>query len=86
MVRPYDVTVGPDGNLWFTGIADRTLRVTPAGVVTDYYGLTFFSESQGIALGPDAVTVHFTSSEFSDNADTGSAPLCLDTRRSPTRP
>src|SRR5215213_8985844 len=36
-IRPYNITPGPDGNLWFTLTeANRVARITPEGVVTNF--------------------------------------------------
>jgi len=49
LVRPFDMTAGPDGNLWFT-TGGKVGRITTTGVVT----LFPTSESPfGIAAGPD---------------------------------
>src|SRR6266516_6797231 len=34
VVRPRDVAVGSDGNLWFTAANDRVGRITPEGKIT----------------------------------------------------
>src|SRR5438128_11788033 len=35
--QPFDITAGPDGNLWFTEqSASRIGRITPAGVITEF--------------------------------------------------
>ncbi len=35
--RPFDITVGPDGNLWFTETrGNRIGRITPAGAITEF--------------------------------------------------
>jgi len=50
---PYDITAGPDGNLWFT---DQGLngvgRITPSGTYTGFGGLGLVTP-RGIATGPD---------------------------------
>ena len=34
---PFEITAGPDGNLWFTeNVGNRIGRITPAGVVTEF--------------------------------------------------
>jgi streptogramin lyase len=60
---PLGIAAGPDGNLWFTEskankVAKVTtgvsgIRVTPAGVVTEYPILTASSTPSGITRGPD---------------------------------
>ena len=48
--RPYEITTGPDGNLWFTE-AGKIGRITTDGVVTEFLsGLNF---PAGIAAGSD---------------------------------
>lgn len=45
--RPREITVGPDGNLWFTQYRRNSIgRVTPAGVLTSFPGAGW---AQGIA-------------------------------------
>ena len=52
---PYDITVGPDGNLWFTEFyGNRIGRITPTGVVTEFSaGITDKAGLYGITVGPD---------------------------------
>ena len=52
---PQGITVGPDGNLWFTEpTGNRIGRITPAGVITEFSsGLTPNSKPFGITAGPD---------------------------------
>jgi virginiamycin B lyase len=57
-VSPLDqITVGPDGALWFTEPRDNMIgRITTAGSVTEYgtaNGLAPLSSPEGITLGPD---------------------------------
>jgi virginiamycin B lyase len=49
-VRPYLITVGADGALWFTG-GGNVLRITTAGSVTTYP--TTYSSAAAITSGPD---------------------------------
>ena len=52
--QPYDITVGPDGNLWFTEFngGNQIGRITPLGVLTEFgTGTGFFPA--GITAGPD---------------------------------
>lgn len=57
---PDQITAGPDGNLWFTDISlDRIVRITSAGVMTEFQILTPFSRPIGITAGPDGA-VWFT--------------------------
>ena len=48
--RPWDITVGTDGNLWFpeAGIA-QIGRITPLGTVTEFNNLVFGPGLSGIA-------------------------------------
>jgi streptogramin lyase len=52
---PLDITAGPDGNLWFTEYAARTIgRITPDAVITEFpvHGAAVV-EPYGIAAGSD---------------------------------
>jgi virginiamycin B lyase len=63
---PDGITVGPDGNLWFTEFtANKIGRITPAGVVTEFpVTPTVDSAPVGITRGPDG-NLWFT--EFNGN-------------------
>jgi streptogramin lyase len=52
---PQDITLGPDGNLWFTDAGDDAIgRITPQGVITEFsQGITPGGFPVGIATGPD---------------------------------
>ncbi|MES2172299.1 MAG: Virginiamycin B lyase [Actinomycetota bacterium] len=51
---PENITVGPDGNLWFTERGTNSIgRVTPAGVITEFPVPTAASLPDGITSGPD---------------------------------
>jgi streptogramin lyase len=57
---PDEITLGPDGNFWFTslGAANKATgaigRITPQGAITEYQtGLNAGSVPAGIATGPD---------------------------------
>jgi virginiamycin B lyase len=51
---PFDLTLGPDGNLWFTEAqGNRVGRVTPQGVITEFTIPTAGSFPGGITAGPD---------------------------------
>ena len=51
---PQGITVGPDGNIWFTEYAANKIgRITPAGVITEFPIPTANSGPWGIAAGPD---------------------------------
>jgi streptogramin lyase len=53
LYAPYVITVGPDGNLWFTEFLNSTVgRVTPAGVITEF-SLPAWRNPYGITTGPD---------------------------------
>lgn len=50
------ITVGPDGNLWFTeDSGNRVGRITPAGVITEFKlnGLADYAGLSSITKGPD---------------------------------
>src|SRR5262245_29037447 len=48
------ITLGPDGNLWFTeALVNRIGRITPGGVITEFPIPTAGSIPGGIAAGPD---------------------------------
>src|SRR5579883_91904 len=51
--QPQYITLGPDGNIWFTEFsAGQVGKITPAGTVTEY-PLSANSRPTGITLGPD---------------------------------
>ena len=53
---PFDITAGPDGNLWFTEAnpaAGKIGRITPTGTITEYPTPTSDSSPEGITAGPD---------------------------------
>jgi streptogramin lyase len=52
---PFDITAGPDGNLWFTDPGAGAIgRITPAGVTTEFTaGITAGAEPTDIAAGPE---------------------------------
>jgi streptogramin lyase len=47
---PFDITAGPDGNLWFTDGAGEIGRITPSGSITEF---PVPSGSFRITAGPD---------------------------------
>jgi virginiamycin B lyase len=52
---PFSITVGPDGNVWFTevrinGTGSGIGRITPGGAITDFPGP---GSPGGITAGPD---------------------------------
>jgi YD repeat-containing protein len=50
--KPYGITSGPDGNLWFTDSGtDKVGKITSAGAATEY--ATDPDEPRAIAAGPD---------------------------------
>jgi streptogramin lyase len=52
--RPFGITVGPDGNLWFTeSNANRIGRITPDGVITEFRLGTGDKQPYGIVAGAD---------------------------------
>jgi streptogramin lyase len=52
---PRHITLGPDGNLWFTELdGSRIGRITPSGVVTEFSaGITANAQPFSITAGPD---------------------------------
>jgi virginiamycin B lyase len=51
---PWAMTLGPDGNVWFTEESANAIgRVTPGGVVKEFAIPTAASNPQGITAGPD---------------------------------
>jgi RHS repeat-associated protein len=51
---PYEITVGADGNLWFTEARGNNIgRITPAGAITEFPVPTSNSGLLGITAGPD---------------------------------
>jgi len=52
-----DITAGPGGSLWFTGVAGEVGRITTAGVVSEYATPNFTPPSNSIVttitMGPD---------------------------------
>ncbi len=51
---PFDITAGPDGNLWFTEAGGSIGRITPSGVITEFSaGMTAGALPWGITAGPD---------------------------------
>jgi len=57
---PGNITVGPDGNLWFTESGNAIASMTPTGVFT-YFGLPSGSQADYLTNGPDNA-VWFTDS------------------------
>jgi streptogramin lyase len=54
---PSKITVGPEGDLWFTernnnSKGSKVARMTPTGEVTEF-PVREFSEPQGITVGPE---------------------------------
>jgi len=51
---PFDITSGPDGNLWFTEFYGNKIgQITPSGTITVYAVPTNYSQPSGITSGPD---------------------------------
>src|SRR5207244_3643912 len=51
---PYQITAGPDGNLWFTEIVGNNIgRIIPTATISEFAIPTAGSKPQKIALGPD---------------------------------
>src|SRR5262249_45016316 len=57
--QPVRITLGPDGNLWFTEAANQVGRITPDGTVSEFTVPTFPGGLRGITAGPDG-NVWFT--------------------------
>src|SRR6266542_7092592 len=52
--RPWGITVGPEGNLWFTESGSRRIgRMTVGGAVTGEFGVRSGSP-RNITVGPDS--------------------------------
>ncbi len=52
--HPYQITTGPDGNLWFTNIAGNSIgRITPSGALTTFTNNSTIYFAAGITTGPD---------------------------------
>ncbi len=53
--RPFDITTGPDGNMWFTDKGTNTIdKITTSGQVSEYgLGITPNAGLNDIAAGPD---------------------------------
>ena len=63
--RPFEITPGPDGNLWFTEeLGNKIGRITQAGVVTEFSVPTADARPSGITAGPDG-NIWFT--EYATN-------------------
>jgi streptogramin lyase len=51
---PLNITIGPDGALWFTEkTGDRVGRIDAAGTITEFTVPTVFGQPSGITTGPD---------------------------------
>ena len=51
---PFEITIGPDGALWFTEfVGNKIGRITTSGVITEYPIPTQGSQPYGITAGPD---------------------------------
>ncbi|HXB05143.1 MAG TPA: hypothetical protein VNY77_09810 [Candidatus Angelobacter sp.] len=62
---PEAITLGPDGNLWFTEFwTNRIGRMTPAGALTEFPIPTSGSGPRGIVAGPDRNLWFVESSRF----------------------
>ena len=59
--QPHGITAGPDGNVWFAEFTGNKIgKITPAGVVTEYGGLSANFLPWAIVTGPDG-NLWFTS-------------------------
>src|SRR5262245_39473797 len=68
--KPWDITLGPDHNLWFTEqhptYGNRIGRITPAGAITEFaQGLSDKAWPSGISANPYDDRLYFT--EFRGN-------------------
>ena len=55
-VRPLEIALGPDGNLWFTELTGPNIgRITPAGTITEFPvpANGSFLQTGGMVAGPD---------------------------------
>ncbi len=60
---PFDITAGPDGNLWFTEYDGNKIgRITPQGVITEFLVPTPDAGPAAICVGPDG-HIWFTESK-----------------------
>jgi virginiamycin B lyase len=60
---PFDITAGPDGNLWFADAGGNKIgRLTTAGAITEFRIKTKSSFPVGITAGPDG-NLWFTESQ-----------------------
>jgi virginiamycin B lyase len=68
--EPFSITVGPDGNLWFTehepGSGARLARITTSGIVTEYPLTSTSGAPAAITTGPDG-NLWFTEDGYSTN-------------------
>ena len=86
------ITVGPDGNLWFTASPNHVARITPAGAITLFTeGIAADSLPAAITAGPDGnlwfteqlgdrigrITPEGAVTEFSAGLTPGSEPLSI---------
>jgi len=63
---PFNIVVGPDGNLWFTEDGSSAIgRITPGGVITEFPTPTSQSFPDSIVVGPDG-NLWFTAPGASD--------------------
>jgi streptogramin lyase len=90
--QPVNVSLGGDGNIWFTEATWNGVgKITPGGAVTEYYGLS--AQPNGIATGASGnnlwftetgvfgaigrITTGGTASEFSTGLTLGSDPTSI---------
>jgi streptogramin lyase len=75
--RPYGITAGPDGNLWFTESNAGTVgKITPDGAITEYH-IRKGSGPYGITAGPDG-NIWFTERYPGPNGETRIGKLTTD--------
>jgi virginiamycin B lyase len=62
---PFDITAGPDGNLWFADPGGNKIgRITTGGAITEFPTPTASSFPVGITTGPDG-SLWFTEEDVS---------------------
>ena len=74
---PEAIAVGPDGALWFTGVAGAIGRITTTGTVTEY-ATSGFSPEFAIATGPDGNLWFTLATETGTSTATGGNPKAVE--------
>jgi streptogramin lyase len=74
---PRGITVGSDNNVWFTErFANQIGRITPLGVITEFYVPTANSQPYGITTGPDG-NIYYTESAGNNIGEIFKDGCCL---------